>query len=81
MTAAGPGAEAGVELRWMPGLTPGCPGAVDVAMNGPLGRIERAVTLPEALTMSVMVDLLFPPSNMTETVAAIAAQAAHRREA
>ena len=76
MTAASPA----VEMRWLPGLAASCPGAVDLAMVGPLGRIERAVTFPEALTMSVVVDLLCPSSNLSETLTELAAQAASGRE-
>lgn len=48
-----------VEIRWMPGRG-SCPGAVDLATVGRLGRIERAVTLPVALTLGALIDVLCP---------------------
>ena len=63
-----------VAMRWMPGLAPGCPGAVDLTTTGPQGTIERAVTLSEALTMALVIDVLCPaPSHLYETVSQFAA--------
>lgn len=67
-----------VEVRWLTGLG-SSPGAVDLMTVGPLGRIARAVTLPEALTACVVLDLLCPASNWYETVSAVAAQSTNRR--
>lgn len=73
-------ADSEVTLRWLPGLGSLCPGAVDLAMVGPDGMIERAVTLSEALTLSVVADLLCPASNWYETVRALAAAPTSRPE-
>lgn len=65
------GANGVVEVRWLPGL--GCsPGAIDLTTVGPMGRIARAVTLPEALAASVVIDLLCPGSNWCETMSQLA---------
>lgn len=62
-----------VEMRWLPGLASSCPGAVDLTTVGPLGRIDRAVTLPEALTLGLVIDVLCPgPSRVHELVSRLA---------
>jgi hypothetical protein len=60
-----------VEMRWLPGFG-SSPGAVDMTTNGPLGPIAKAVTLPEALAASVVIDLLCPASSWYQTVSALA---------
>jgi hypothetical protein len=62
-----------VTVRWLPGLGRSCPGGVDLTAPGPDGPIERAVSLPEALTLSVVADLLCPASNWYETIRSLAA--------
>ena len=58
----------------MPGLAPGCPGAIDLTTTGPWGTIERAVTLAEALAVSAVIDLLCPePTHLYEAVSLLAA--------
>lgn len=51
----------GVGVAWLPGLG-SLPGAVDLSTVGPTGRVARAVTLPEALAASAVIDLLCPGS-------------------
>jgi hypothetical protein len=60
-----------VEMRWLPGLG-SSPGAVDLMTTGPLGPIERAVTLPEALAAGVVIDLLCPASDLHHRISALA---------
>ena len=57
----------GLQVRWMEGLG-SCPGAVDLTVVGPAGPIERAVTLREAMTVGLLIDLLCPASNWCETI-------------
>lgn len=67
-----------VHARWLPAL--GClPGAVDLMRVGPMGPIAEAVTLPEALMVSVMIDLRYPASNWIETVSRLAPDQPTRR--
>lgn len=64
-------AEGEVQVRWLPGLG-WSPGAVDLMTVGPMGRIERAVTLPEALMLTAVIDLLCPAtSHWYETVSSL----------
>lgn len=60
-------AQVDVLVRWLPGRG-SSPGAVDLTVTGPAGPIARAVTLPEALRASALIDLLCPGSNWYETV-------------
>jgi hypothetical protein len=73
-------APAAVEMRWLPGLGPSCPGAVDLTTIGPLGRIERAVALPEALTLGAVIDLFCPASNWFAAIHALAPAPPDRSE-
>lgn len=60
-----------VEVRWMPGLGC-CPGAVNLTTVGPLGRIDRAVAVPEALALAAVIDMLCPaPCHVHETVSCL----------
>lgn len=62
-----------VEVRWLPGLG-ASPGGVDMTTTGPLGRIDRAVTLPEALALGAVIDLLCPtPTRVHDTIGRLAA--------
>jgi hypothetical protein len=60
-------ANGAVQVRWMAGLG-SCPGAVDLTLVGPAGPIERAVTLPEAMTVALLTDLLCPTSNWCQMI-------------
>lgn len=68
-----------VEVRWLPGLA-SAPGAVDLRTVGPMGPVAKAVTLPEALTMGLVIDLLCPASDWHRTISSIAAQSTDRRQ-
>jgi hypothetical protein len=57
-----------VEIRWLPGLGPSCPGAVDLTTTGPLGPVAKAMTVHEAMTASVVIDLLCPGSSLHQLV-------------
>jgi hypothetical protein len=61
-----------VEVRWLPGLGASCPGAVDLTMTGPLGPVTRAVTLPVALTVGLVIDRLCPGSSLHQTFTQVA---------
>jgi hypothetical protein len=67
-----------VEVGWLPGLG-SSPGAVDLTTTAWAGRIAKAVTLPEALTASVVIDLLCPASNWYQTVSALATRSTNGR--
>lgn len=67
-----------LELRWLAGLG-SCPGGVDLRATGPLGPIAKAVTLPEALAVSAVIDLLCPASNWHQTITQLAEQSTKRR--
>jgi hypothetical protein len=70
-----------VEMRWIPGRG-SCPGAVDLATVGPLGRIERAVTLPVALTLGGIIDVLCPSQpQLHATISQLPLSATDGREA
>lgn len=60
-----------VQVRWLPGLG-SCAGGVDLMRIGPMGPIARAVTLPEALSFSVVADLLCSASRWYESVSEFA---------
>lgn len=66
-------ADSEVTVRWLPGRG-ACPGGVDLTTIGPLGRVDRAVTLPEALTLGAVIDLLCPtPTRVHDTISRLAA--------
>lgn len=67
-----------VELCWLAGLG-SCPGAADLRAIGPLGPIAKAVTLPEALAVSAMIDLLCPASNWHQAITLLAARSTEGR--
>lgn len=72
-------ADSEVEVRWLPGLG-ACPGGVDLTTTGPLGGVDRAVTLPEALTLGAVIDLFCPtPTGVHETISRLAADQPARR--
>jgi hypothetical protein len=74
MTAAG----GEVRVRWLDGLG-SCPGAVDLTLIGPAGPIERAVPLPEAMTVGLLIDLVFPASNWCDTISQLVPSTARSR--